>query len=405
MSQTSSPPLLRSRTLFAPGPLSMGGARPNHYRRSDGSLAVEKQVVFRSGTFRDSTGRQGTWEQLHIDQIVANFNLLRGRNILADIPVRDGHPGFLIHGMEGSGKVVGWHTDLNVQTLDTEKGQTSYLLANYVLTDPDAITKYENGTYRNRSSEIGTYVTNDEAEFWPAYMGFAFVDIPAVEGLNDVQFSKSASSAYAGRDVIFLFDRENPLSTPPQPNTQPAQGAPIMPFGLFAQPQPVSPASTGTVPAAQTSQPQAFMINGNPVSDVGQVQAYITGLEAFRNETLEGARVSFVESLVTDGKLMASQKESMTAFAKGLSSEQFMSWKAAMEAAPQLSVLGVHGAPNSAGTNGAVPGSAQAAANSELETAQGIVRMHQMAGKSEEFIKNTDSYKTVQRLTAAGVTS
>lgn len=387
MSQTLTAPGKRRSTLFAAGSLFMG-PKASHYRRSDGALAVEKQAVFRTGTFRDSTGRQGTWEHLHIDQMVANYSLLKGRGLLTDIPVRDGHPGFLISGMEGSGRVVGWHTDLQAETLETERGEVRYLLASYVLTEPDAAERYERGTYRNRSSEIGTYFTNDEAEFWPAYMGFAFVDIPAVEGLNSVEFSKSTSAAYAERDVIFLFDRENPLSTP----TQPATGAPLLP--LFGQPQQQPPSQ----PVNPPSPVQSFMLNGAPVGDAGQVQAHITMLENFRSETLEAGRVDFVAGLVTQGKIMATQKDAMTAFAKGLSDEQFASWKTAMSAAPQLPIFGQHGA---GGSPAAPPATGAPSANTELESAQAIVRMHQLAGKDEEFIKGTESYKTVQRLTAA----
>lgn len=403
MSQTTHTPARRASTVFASGPISMG-PRPNHYRRGDGTLVVEGQPVFRTGTFRDSMGRQGTWEPLHIDQMVAHYEMLKNRNILADVPVRDGHPGFLISGQEGSGKVVGWHTSLEAKAVETDGKKITYLVASYVLTEPEAAEKYERGTYRNRSSEVGTYITNDEAEFWPVYMGVAFVDLPAVEGLNNVEFSKSGASDYAERDVVFLFDRESPLSTPvnqpsggtqnsqppQQPQIQPQLGAPILPPALHTQ-APVQP---------QAPAVQAFMINGQSITDVGQVQAHITTLETFRNETLEAARVQFVTSLVESNRLLASQQESMTAFAKGLSGEQFASWKTAMEAGPQIPALGLHGAPSDGGTRPAT-GGAPDAATAELDSARSIVRMHELAGKSKEFIEKTASYQTIQRLTGA----
>lgn len=376
MSQTLSVPLAPRTTVFATGPVSMG-PRPTHYRRGDGGLVVEKHPVFRTGTFRDSVGRQGSWEGLHLDQMASHFAMLKNRNILTDVPVRDGHPGFLVSGTEGNGKVVGWHTALETKTVQSDTGETTYLLASYVLTEPDAAERYERGTYRNRSSEIGTYVTNAEAEFWPVYMGFAFVDIPAVEGLNSVEFSKSTSSAYAERDVVFLFDRENPLTT----SSQPLIPAPTL----------------GMQSHAQQAQAAQFMINGQSTTDVGAVQAHITMLENFRTETLEGARVDFVTSLVKDGKILAPQQEQMTQFAKGLTDEQFASWKVAMDAAPKSAILGQHGAPTEHGK----PGTGADESTSELAQAQAILRMHQLAGKSEDFIKSTQSYKTVQRLTAA----
>lgn len=372
MSQTLSAPLATRSTVFATGPVAMG-PKPRHYRKSDGVLVVERQPVFRTGTFRDSMGRQGTWEALHMDQMASHFDMLRNRGILTDVPVRDGHPGFLISGTEGTGRVVGWHTKLETHTVQSDTGDTTYLLASYEFTEPDAADKYERGTFRNRSSEVGTYVTNAEAEFWPVFMGFAFVDIPAVEGLNSVEFSKSTSSAYAERDVVFLFDRENPLTT-----------SQIQVPGL----------------QSQQTQPAQFMINGQATADVGAVQAHITTLENFRSETLDGARVEFVTALVKGGKILAPQQEQMTKFAKGLTDEQFASWKTAMDAAPTMSVLGQHGATtdHSKQGNGATDGTG------ELAQAQAIVRMHELAGKTDDFIKTTPSYQTIQRLTA-GATS
>jgi hypothetical protein len=357
------------------------GPKPQYYRRGDGALVVEKHAVFRTGTFRDSMGRQGSWEALHLDQMASHFDMLKNRGILTDVPVRDGHPGFLISGAEGNGKVVGWHTALETKTVESDSGDTTYLLASYVLTEPDAADRYERGTYRNRSAEIGTYVTNAEAEFWPVYMGVAFVDIPAVEGLNSVEFSKSNSNVYAERDVVFLFDRENPLTSSQQ---QPNFPAPVMP-GMHSAP---------------TQQPAQFMINGAASTDVGAIQAHITTLENFRSETLDGARVAFVSDLVKGGKILAPQQQSMTDFAKGLTDDQFANWKTAMDAAPQMSVLGQHGASTSEHGKPAT-----GAENSELSQAKAIVRMHELAGKPEEFIKTTASYQTVQRLTAAGVQS
>lgn len=374
MSQTTSAPLAPRTTVFQTGAVAMG-PKPQHYRRGDGALVVDKHAVFRTGTFRDSMGRQGTWEALHLDQMASHFDMLRTRGILTDIPVRDGHPGFLVSGMEGNGKVVGWHTALETKTIQNDSGDVTYLLASYVLTEPEAADRYERGTYRNRSAEIGTYVTNAEAEFWPVYMGVAFVDFSAVEGLNTVEFSKSTSGAYAERDVVFLFDREGPLSTPQQPVIQ--------------------------VPGLQTQpvQPSQFMINGKSTADVGAVQAHISTLEVFRSETLEGARVAFVSGLVKAGKILAPQEEAMTKFAKDLTDEQFVSWKTAMDAAPQMSVLGHHGAT----VDHTRPATGAGDGTSELAQAQAIVRMHELAGKAPEFIKSTASYQTVQRLTAAGV--
>lgn len=342
---------------------------PTVYRKDSGVLVVQGQPVFRSGTFRDSMGYQQTWEPLHMDQMAAHFEMLRNRGLFSDIPVRDGHPGFIARGMPGNGKVVGWHTGLVTRELESHTGQKeTFLLADYEITDPDARAAWENGTFRNRSSEVGEYTTNDEATFWPVYMGFAFVDIPAVEGLNSVSgFSQSAS----GRQYTIL--RESTVT------------------GSTGTPQ----TSGGNPPQVPTIGLQQFSINGAPTSDPLAVQAHITSLETFRSETLQSGRHSYVDGLATAGRILATQVDGFKAFATGLSDEQFAAWRTAMDVAPVVPALGLHGAPAQQSTPGA-PEDAKVVA--EVDTLRNIVSMHSARGASPEEIKGLNSYKRLVAL-------
>ena len=171
------------------------------YRQGgNGNLILEGVAVFRSGTFRDSMGFQHQWEPEHMTQMVDNYTILSSRGIITSVPIRSDHVGFLDSSLKS---VVGYHTGIRTEErINSVSGEMcTYLLADMEIIDPDAIQKIESGLWRNLSSEIGTYLTNAEAEYWPVYMGVAFVDFPAVEGLAN-SFSKRApndSGIHAGQ--------------------------------------------------------------------------------------------------------------------------------------------------------------------------------------------------------------
>jgi hypothetical protein len=370
------------------------------YRKDNGALRVERQPVFRSGTFRDSMGIQNTWEPIHMDQMVSNFNYLREQKRLIDIPVRHGHPGWLINGTPGTGAVVGWHGGLAAEEMDSPfgDGKFTYLLADYEVLDPEAARNVELGLWRNRSSEIIGYSTNDEAEFWPVYGGFAFVDIPAVEGLNFSRAPGAAESA-AGTKFIVMLDKEIPV-TQPAAGAVPAQqtGAPQVPFAdRFSAPQPAAqPTSTGAA--------FVFSVNGQATSDYAAVQRHISSLEVFRSETREAQRNNFIGGLLSANVFLASQKDQLEAFAKTLNDEQWLQWSGmfANTQVPAQRVLGQHGVPASAAgmpqtQSGGAPGTQ---GSEDVQIAKETVAMHRAAGMPEADLKKTGSYK---KLVAAGI--
>jgi hypothetical protein len=346
---------------------------PVYYKKDNGVLVVERMPVFRTGTFRDSMGYQSTWEGLHLDQMISNFKMLRERGIFENVPVRDGHPNFF--GTEGI--VVGWHTGLDTEkkTSPADGKEYEYLLSSYEITEPDAQGKIERRTWRNRSAEIGSYVTNDEAEFWPVFRGFAFVDVPAVEGLN---FSKYSRKTDGGERTFRIFmEKEIPSVQPENKDDKPVNAS--------------------------------FTIAGNQTTDYAAVQAHIskletantalsaqvTQLEAFKAEQILAGRASFVKELVTANKVFASQTDALTAFVKELSPEQFEQWKKTYEGTASIPVLGQHGNGNASNAEDDADQKAQASKIADLEAR---VKMHKQSGMKQSQIEELDSYKQLQLL-------
>lgn len=360
-------------TTFAFG--SGFGIAPNMFRKDSGVLVVERLAMFRSGTFRDSTGYQQTWETLHMKQIIDNYEHLSEKKIFTDVPVRDGHKGWLVHDLPGNGQVFGYHQKIWTEKLTAPHDDTEYdyILADIEVTDPAYAAKIENGTLRNRSAEIGMYVTNDEAEFWPVYMGVAYVDIPAVEGLR---FSGNQS-----RDPQVYVFMNSPAKETGVTVTQTPAGQPQVPAApLMGVPQPV----------------QSYSINGATVSDPVAVQNHILALEQFRSETSEANRTNFVNGLAAANKILAAQVPSMIAFATALSPESYTAWVATFEVAPEQSVLGQH---VSGVTNATGQAATPTPADAQVETDLGIVKMHRQAGTPAKQLEGMASYK---RLLAAG---
>lgn len=363
-----------------------------HFKKGDAGsqvLVIEDMAVFRSGTFRDSMGFQMTWESIHIDQMVAHFDMLRNRKIFSDVPVRDGHPGFLVSGMEGNGKVIGWHTSLRAEdrTSNHDGKEYTYLIATYEILDEDAQKAIQSGLWRNRSAEVGTYFTNDEAEFWPVYQGVAYVDIPAVEGLN----------AFSKQHNINLMTEEGSMSS----STAESKVTPTAP----TPPTPPTPPEN-TAPTAQHSaaQPEVhvFSIGGEEVRDYARVQAHIASLETevgtlreFQSQTVASNRSDFVNGLASSNRILASQVESLTAFAQGLSVEQFEAWKGAMELTPENPALGTYsgGSTEHGGTQ--PTGEQQSPEAAKLDIDRAVIGQHKRSGMALDKIKATASYKRV----------
>jgi hypothetical protein len=366
------------------------GFTPRKYKKKNAEghsvLVVEREAVFRSGTFRDSMGYQNTWESIHMQQMLANYNYLVANNLFKDVPVRDGHPGFLINGQPGMGKNVGWHTGLEIETLAAPHDgvEYDYVFASFELLDPAAIAAYESGLFRNRSAEIISYASNAEAEFWPVYAGFAFVDIPAVEGLN---FSRDPSTPRDHSRVLVMFDKEIPAMTAPlqgapAPTDRPALGGPA-------------------------NAPHVFSVNGQPVTDYSAVQRHITVLETAQREAQAAGREAFVKDLSDRGVILATAVDHFNALAVQLDQTGWELFCKGYEGAGTSSIVAQHASPASGvggtlASNGAATGGPQAVQAQEIEDAKQVVAAFRAASMKPDQLKATPSYK---KLVAAGIES
>lgn len=374
------------------------------YRKTPGgNLFLEGVAVFRSGTFRDSMGFQHVWETEHMTQMVDNHAALSGRGVLEHIPVRKDHVGFLDSSLSS---VIGYNTNIRTEErMNTVSGEMcTYLLADMEIIDEDAIRKIESGLWRNLSSEIGTYLTNAEAEYWPVYMGVAFVDFPAVEGLAN-SFSKRGpndSGIHAGSAVFSLVnEQEDPdmatkkatatldekveegavktqdiadgavdLSTHSNDASgevddaddtevsdgeENASGDSTEPNEDGSDENDADDSTDGGNDEAGdekggeaefglAGQSFQFSVNGQPTTDFAAVQAHITTLEATIEHGREQQVEGFVQALADEGKILATQIDSLTGFAKSLDEGQYSAWAGQYGDMPKLPLFGHHGA-------------------------------------------------------------
>jgi hypothetical protein len=375
-------------------------------------LTLTDVPVFRSGTFRDSMGVQHTWEPLHMDQMALHYDLLAGRGIFANVPVRQGHPSFF--GPDPILGLIGYHTGIRTEErVSPVDGQTyTYLLANYQIIDPTAAAKVEAGLYRSRSAEIGSFVGNNEAEYWPVYMGFAYVDIPAVEGLDSFSKTPGVGVSFS---IMDSPDKEAPVSGAQNPPASPVPTPPATP------PQTQPPAPTGTPVPEQVPDPEpragesgrtteddasrgeharqgqsfVFTIAGRQTTDFAAVQAHVNALEETQREQVKFARESFVDELAQTGRITAPQLDSTKAFARGLNDEQYGAWQETWKVAPAVPLLGTHG--RGSGVIGA-PVASQTEVDEAYNIAKETVDHLRRSGMPQDKLEQTQAFKRMQQL-------
>lgn len=321
--------------LFANGQSMLHPGRVERFERQnqDGTsvqVHLHKDVpVFRSGTFRDSMGYERSWEALHMGQMAAHFELLRSREIFAKVPVRAGHPGMFsgdpIH------NIIGYITALRVETKSSpaDGEEYSYLIADYEILDPEAQKKIDSGLWVNRSAEVGEYMTNaPETAFWPVFMGVAYVDIPAVEGLNFAKALGNYAQEHQTENFSIQMEETVTVKTNDDLKNPPAPGAPG---------------------GEALSVPMQFTIAGGVTADFAKVQGHINTLEGenaslreFQRAALQGRREDFVNGLAAGDspKIAASAVEGLIAFASDLTAEQFTAWSKTWDGVAPIEGLG-----------------------------------------------------------------
>lgn len=358
-------------------------------------LQLKDVPVFRSGEFRNSMGDLNTWEDLHLSQMQSNFEYLKANGTLPNIPVRKGHGSFLSEPMDS---LVGWHDSVHTEQMKSPVDGLSYtyLLADYYIFDQEAAERVDAGDWPNRSAEIGGYTSNNQTQYWPLYMGFAYVDIPAVEGLNFSKYQKEAGGKLSILvDDLKEFSVTNPVVPPVAPPV-----APVLPV--------VPATETHSAPAAV---PFSFSLFGTVSSDFAAVQAHITRLESektlndqFKKEQATAARDNFVAGLAAGDtpKILQGQVEGMKAHVQTLDDSQFAAFKTIYDGLPGIGVLQQHGNSNGTG-NPIIAGAGTKDEKGErISVLTEMVDRHRLAGvMSEEQITKTNSYVELQRLKAS----
>lgn len=322
----------------------------------DGSTSIEGIEIFKVGTFRDSMGEEMTWEIEHLQQMAANFDLLKSKGIFPNVPVREDHS-FSVT------KVIGYFENVRVKD--------DRLLADVRITEPAGADKIARGTYRSVSNEVGFYETNDGAMYWPVVYGFAYVDLPAVEGLHN-----------ANTNGISVFSRTSNKEA------------------LVATPDKVD----DKAPEAPAATPHQFRIAGQTTIDYVKVQEHIDSVET-RNAALEATakaadekfRKDFVQSLVDKKVLAAPQKDATEKFALDLSAESFEAWRGTWEHAPAIALLGEHGVENR-DPSGKSPTEAEKLAD-EIQVCKDTLAYSKRAGMSAEKLARHPAQIKLNELT------
>lgn len=342
-----------------------GAARDTqHFAMSDAASSATGLQIFRAGTFKDSRGVASTWTVAHLNTMAANFKTLKDSGVFPNVPVRVDHSG-------SANSVVGWLSNVYVQG--------NFLVGDIEFTEPDAAQKYERGTYKNRSIELGKYETNGDnpKTYDPTVMGLAFVDIPAVEGLHGRASDVSVFHLVEDTKVMQVFKIKG---------QDVSDAAAVQASIIDLEKQAGAAAFT-------------FKLHGaEDTSDFAKVQAHIVALEAERDSKVVAERQAFVKQLATDGKIGEAQSEMLTEVAVGMSPDQFEKFSKGYENAPKLTLFEKHGGNGVQSQGGA--GSDPAA--EAIKTAEATVDQLRRSGAySAEALKNTQAFKRLTELKTA----
>ena len=402
-----------SQAHFAGSGLLVGttekfGAKIEVVKTSTGSHVLKNVRVFKMGTFKDSRGIERTWEDAHLEQMIANFKLLRDAGALPNVPLRTYHS---ISVQNVAGYFVDVYRDAEDRT---------FLNADLEITEPDAFAKWERGTYRSRSLEVGMYETNDGAMYWPVIVGLAFVDLPAVEGLHARSGSTEAYFTQTLQDLdkelsMFTFNGQTFTDQAAceaainyaawvqaaeyaqqleDTNKAIAYAAALEAHNANAQALGVQGLTVVTAqPAANhgATRSFAFRVNGQSTDDPLVAQRHIDTLESFRTETTKVNRERFVDDLAKANKIGAQQIDAFKAHVVELTDEGFASFAKLHEAAPTHPLLQQHGLEqNPAGGGDGTP--TRQTLQEQFEIERDTVDQLKKSGMTDEQVKKTSAY-------------
>jgi hypothetical protein len=434
-----------------------------------GTHIVHGKRIFRAGTFKDSKGVLHTWTIEQLDAVVANFNHLRGQNLLAGVPVRVDHT-------FSARDVVGWVSDL--------KRDGEFLVADLHLTESAAFSKWDSGTYEPVSSELAPYETNGGDIYYPTLIGVAFVDIPAVEGLyrasgvnnervtavfvkpsmldsktarvyesgqedhmptiasaKNSPFSPELANMSTAELAELASNHSNPATEADQEvATEAEEAAPVEEANdqapveeasgtpeasavieeapaeaseapaeaegagddagegaAEAAPIPLTEPKPGAVHSAAQPSVMTFRVGGVEITDPALVQAHIDSLEQFQSQAIHGQRKEFVTGLVRENKILAGQAEALTELALSMDASQYEKFVASYEVAGANPLMAAHGRSSEASTP-VTGGKSLEQLRDELTVHSAIIERHKLAGKPQEWIEQTASFRRYTEL-------
>lgn len=355
---------------------------------TDDVMTIVDLPVFRTGTFKDAYGEEATFDKYVLDMFVLNFDHLKENKIYENVPVRLGHRKSPVFSDTDPLKdVVGYvdsiRTEDRKSPIGDDENTYTYLLATVRIIDKNAQNNINNGLWLERSAELGIFTDNSGIQYAPCFLGFAYVDLGAVRGLNFASENKEIS----------IFTTEENMTVPVPPT-----------------------------PGSPTTEKFKFTIGGNETYDFEKVQKHIIETEnayaaaigerdtekkrADELQTVVDAqkateRLDFVNGLVESNKILASSKDATMELVNTFSDSQFESWKKTYDNAPGQSVLGGGARTDNPSTDTALQnqqytqqGEDDAAARS-LKINKNVLFALRKAGKSDDQLKQTAQYAAI----------
>lgn len=302
-----------------------GDEKPKTVDKTREGKLLKNVEIFKVGTYRGIEYKESA-----LDKMVANFHYLKAFEIFAHVPVRADHPSMFGIG-DVIDKVGGYVSDL--------RREGKKLVADIRITSDKMWDKIMEGSYVNRSSEIGTYDDNNGTIYSPVLYGFAWVDIPAVEGLSP-KFSYSKDNNI---ELINLNNEINMEEEKIEETFPPKEGEEV------ETPNEEVKVEEKSVEETQVEKPTETPVEEKPTEEVPveeQKEELSKDMSDFskafpkESEELKKYREqefdNFFEKLVADGKLTPAMLESEKEFAKSLSAEAFKKYKVLKESSPKL---------------------------------------------------------------------
>ena len=402
MTAPTADPELKPRVdhvVFATGVLSaFGKPRFSTFaRKTDSGKTItvhkyENVPVFRSGEFADSLGRMKEWMPEQMSAMVANYDKLKADGNFTHVPVRKGHPSMFDSSGDIMDNVIGYisslRTEVRPSPLAGDDEEYTFLIADYEILDETAQGKIDSGLFVNRSAEIGMYPTNAPVkEYWPAFMGVAYVDIPAVEGLNHSSPAE-AISAFAKQHHSDRYSIQ--MEVPPMTDSLPKPKLGDDNKAEFT----IGGVATTDFARVQSHIAKVEAENANYAAQVSTLTNENTTLKQFKVATENDARDQFVTSLsqAINGeapKLPAPRLDAEIAFARSLSDEQFTAYKARWDDTPGQTIFNKVG---SSGDDGHRPAES-APAHTEADTLKAVVKnLRDHSKMAPEAIMQTSAF-------------